>query len=157
MVFKNILVSYDRSEASRRALTKAVALANESPETKLDIINVVKVPDLNSPEFRMMAEASGAGSVSEAQMEKIAKRFLDNEMSGLKEDMKDIVGTANAPVSIELMQGESIVGSIIKHAQDTGADLIVLGSRGLGALRGVLGSVSYGVLRSADIPVLIIK
>ena len=30
-------------------------------------------------------------------------------------------------------------------------------SRGLGVLRGMLGSVSYGVLRSAEIPVLVAK
>ena len=37
------------------------------------------------------------------------------------------------------------------------ADLIVMGSRGLGAIRGVIGSVSYAVLRESTIPILVIK
>ena len=32
-----------------------------------------------------------------------------------------------------------------------------MGRRGLGALRGMLGSVSYAVLRNADMPVLTVK
>ena len=35
--------------------------------------------------------------------------------------------------------------------------LLSMGSRGLGALRGILGSVSSYVLRNADVPVLIVK
>lgn len=33
----------------------------------------------------------------------------------------------------------------------------IMGRRGLGALRGMLGSVSFGVLRSVDVPVLTVK
>ena len=157
MVFSNILVPYDRSEASRRALAKAAALAADHAETKLTVLNIVKVPDFDSPEFRMMAEASGGRNLSEAQMETIVKRFNDQVMKDLKADLKEVVGDLDLPISIDLMQGESIIGSIVKHAQEMGADLIVMGSRGLGGLRGVLGSVSYGVLRSADAPVLIVK
>ena len=36
-------------------------------------------------------------------------------------------------------------------------DCIVMGRRGLGAIRGAIGSVSYSVLRSVDLPVLIVK
>ena len=32
-----------------------------------------------------------------------------------------------------------------------------MGRRGLGAIRGMLGSVSFGVLRATDVPVLTVK
>lgn len=157
MVFANILVPYDRSSASKRALAKAVALANEDSAAKLTVLNIAKVPDFNSQEFRMFAEASGGRSLSEGKIQQIVERYIEQEKMDLEQDMKDIVSEAKVPVSLDLMQGESIIGTVVKHSQDIGADLIVMGSRGLGALRGVLGSVSYGVLRSVEIPVLIVK
>jgi len=43
-------------------------------------------------------------------------------------------------------------------AEELGADLIVVGSRGLGSVRGaVLGSVSLALLRRARTPVMVVK
>ena len=36
-------------------------------------------------------------------------------------------------------------------------DLVVMGCRGLDAVRGMIGSVSAAVLRSVDCPVLVVK
>lgn len=47
---------------------------------------------------------------------------------------------------------------IPRAAEEWGADLVVLGARGLGAVRGfLLGSVSTGVVRHARCPVLVVK
>jgi nucleotide-binding universal stress UspA family protein len=47
---------------------------------------------------------------------------------------------------------------IVEAAGRPDVDLVVVGARGLGALeRVLLGSVSEGVLRHADRPVLIVK
>jgi len=47
---------------------------------------------------------------------------------------------------------------IIKHAEDNGFDLIVMGSRGLSDLEGIiLGSVTHHVLQRTCCPVLIIR
>ena len=60
-------------------------------------------------------------------------------------------------VDIAAVNAPSPVDGINDFAKEHGCDLIVMGSRGLGVLRGMLGSVSYGVLRSAEIPVLVAK
>lgn len=44
-----------------------------------------------------------------------------------------------------------------RYAEEHDCDLIVMGRRGLGAIRGMLGSVSFGVLRATDVPVLTVK
>jgi nucleotide-binding universal stress UspA family protein len=50
------------------------------------------------------------------------------------------------------------VDALVGAAATPGVDLVVVGARGLGALkRVVLGSVSEGVLRHVDRPVLIVK
>ena len=59
--------------------------------------------------------------------------------------------------AIAAVNAPSPVDGINDFAKEHGCDLIVMGSRGLDVLRGMLGSVSYGVLRSAEIPVLVAK
>ena len=46
---------------------------------------------------------------------------------------------------------------LLKCAQDEGCDLIVMGSRGQGGVKGFLGSVSYAVVQGSPIAVLIAK
>jgi nucleotide-binding universal stress UspA family protein len=54
--------------------------------------------------------------------------------------------------------GGSTAEAIVAHAESYGADLIVIGSRGHGALSSaLLGSVALGVLHTAKQPVIVIK
>ena len=51
-----------------------------------------------------------------------------------------------------------IAKSILEVADEQGSDMIVMGSRGLGLLKGVLiGSVSQKVIEEAKIPVMVVK
>ena len=51
-----------------------------------------------------------------------------------------------------------IARSILEVAEEEGSDRIIMGSRGLGLLKGVLiGSVSQKVIEEAKIPVMVIK
>ena len=56
-----------------------------------------------------------------------------------------------------LKTGHAVEG-LVEAAEEPGVELVVVGARGLGALeRLVLGSVSDGVLRRVDRPVLVVK
>jgi nucleotide-binding universal stress UspA family protein len=57
----------------------------------------------------------------------------------------------------ELLTGNT-VDEIVAYADSVDADLVILGSRGHGAIAGtVLGSVSLGVLHEAMRPVLVVR
>jgi nucleotide-binding universal stress UspA family protein len=61
------------------------------------------------------------------------------------------------PVSSDVLSG-SPARAILETASEWGADVIVIGSRGLGAVRGLLvGSVSSAVARAATGSVLVVK
>lgn len=89
-------------------------------------------------------------------------------IDALKEERRTVLGKAmdqviplfeahGAAVSRVLPEGHP-APTIARMASDTGADLIVVGARGLGGVkRLLLGSVSETVLRAARCPVLIVK
>lgn len=160
MLFKNVLVPYDESEHASAALHLAIDMVGDDPEAMIRVVTVVS-NDIMPPSALSAAVAFDASPVSyenyEALLSHIAERSdreLRESISGLLgKDMQDV----RAKVIVETRLASSPVEGITNYAADHRCDLIVMGRRGLGALRGMLGSVSYGVLRSADIPVLTVK
>jgi nucleotide-binding universal stress UspA family protein len=70
----------------------------------------------------------------------------------LLRDVKDALGD----VAAELRVAEGPPAhTLLELAREAGADEIVIGSRGLGASRAVLGSVSYALLHETDRPVVV--
>ncbi len=48
--------------------------------------------------------------------------------------------------------------AIVDYSENNDCDLIIMGSRGLGAIREIMvGSVSHNVIQHASIPVMIMK
>ena len=79
-----------------------------------------------------------------------AKEKVTENLAGLVEDIADIV-------TIDVVAGTAPAEALARYADKNGCDLIVMGRRGLGAIRGMLGSVSFGLLRSTEVPVLTVK
>jgi nucleotide-binding universal stress UspA family protein len=136
-MFKSILVAWDGSEHAKRALGEAVDLARTQAAT-LTLLTVA------AP---LHAWPGYVPPISE-----------DDLVSGAEEILAE--GEALVPEGIPV-SGRAAAGhpgtELVKSAAAGDHDLIVMGSRGRGAVRSaVLGSVSHFVLNHTTLPVLVI-
>lgn len=138
--YRRIVVGSDLSEASRIALHTALAWF---PQTPLLLFHAYRPP---------MATRAGSSAQARADMQAAAlaacQAFVDD--SGLPAD-------ARARISIEAEYGEPEL-RLADCGQRFGADLLVLGSGGRGALFDVLiGSTARRLLDDVDTDVLVVR
>ncbi|KRE49768.1 universal stress protein [Paenibacillus sp. Soil724D2] len=143
MLYSKILVAYDGSEASDKALDSALKLAKLNHYSKLDIIHIFNLPTY----------VLGSSVV-------IPPIVIENNYLNYSEQ---VIGKINEKIAdfsnihIEVRSG-SITKEILKYADEIQADLIIVGSRGLSSIgEFVLGSVSHNVVQHAKLPVLVVK
>jgi nucleotide-binding universal stress UspA family protein len=153
-MYKKILIAFDGSEPSKHALDQGVSIANLAG-AEVFIISVV--PRVMMPVFP--DEGFGAAPVTAAQdMTEYQQKMRDIYAKSLKEAEDDI--EENYPdlkVSTELMEGRPS-STIVEEAEKKDAELIVIGSRGLGGITGwILGSTSRRVVESCTVPILVVK
>jgi len=138
-----ILVPVDGSETSTRALKHAVRLAGAS--AKPGKVVVVAVDDALFPGVERKI---GAEATRTLHAENFERMFAP---------ARKALARSKVQVSfVELVDGiaEGILAAATKHK----VDLIVMGSRGSGAIKGtLLGSVSMKVLAGTTVPVTIVK
>ena len=84
------------------------------------------------------------------QFEQMSRRVLETEV----EKVREAGGTV---AQIHLRTGKA-AAEIVDLAEELGAGLVVVGSRGLGGIRrALMGSVSDSVVRHAHCPVLVVR
>jgi nucleotide-binding universal stress UspA family protein len=140
-MFRNILVSVDGSPSSERALAEAIDIANSS-RARLTILTAASTPP---------AWAYGPSSV--AALQSLAPE-LEREA---KEILAAAVDTVPDSVPVTSILSRRPVRKALARELASGRyDLLVMGSRGRGALASsLLGSVSHFALNHSRIPVLI--
>lgn len=159
MKFTNILVPFDKSDHALHALTLAKGMAEEDPAIKLHVVGVVYVSDI-PPALGLDAnpyESAPPLVVQPDLYAKLVSAALDREKNDMKQAIGELLDNMPNDINLAAVNAPSPVDGINDFVKDHGCDLIVMGSRGLGVLRGMLGSVSYGVLRSTEVPVLVAK
>ncbi len=160
MLFKNVLVPYDDSGHAKAALHLAIDLVGSDPDASIHVVMVVS-NDIMPPSMVSSQMAFGDAFVDFEGYEQMLEVMAKRSDAELRENIARVLGAGMDDIAADLIMevqlSPSPVDGISTYASDRGCDLIVMGRRGLGALRGMLGSVSYGVLRSADVPVLTVK
>lgn len=136
-VFTSILCPVDFSPHAERALIHAAALARLSGARLL-------VTTIVDP---LLAAAADAALPNES--------FNAQTRHELDEFVRSAMARCEGPeATISVVVGEP-APSILQEAARVGADVIVMGTKGLsGAKRMVFGSTTEGVLRDSKLPVL---
>ena len=157
MIFKNILVPYDESEHAVSALHIALGMVGDDPSATVHVVTVVSTGVFGTPSLTGSAFGDSDGPEIPSELEDV----MDTILARTRDDMKGVIADALDGAQCSIVPGAVIATSpvegIADYVADNGIDLVVMGRRGLGALRGMLGSVSYGVLRSIEVPVLTVK
>jgi nucleotide-binding universal stress UspA family protein len=131
-----VVVGYDGSAPARAAL--AYASSRTCDGGRVVAVHAFQpIPDwLGSPDYDRVVHAH------QAQGEELLRSLEEGQDLG-------------AELVTSLLEGPP-ARAIVAAADARDADEIVVGSRGFGPIRGILGSVSHAVLHEADRPVVVI-
>jgi nucleotide-binding universal stress UspA family protein len=132
-----IVVGYDGSDRARKALDAARAIAG--PGAKVTVVYAHRVP----PELKYY-------------------EFFQDVLTDLERGAQETVESARdafegsgLEVAYEAREGRA-AEVLSEVARERDADLIVMGSRGLGRVRAAIGSAALDLLHDAPCPVLVV-
>ncbi len=155
MLYNTVMVPFDGSDSAQAALAEAVRFAKDDPGLVLRIVHIVDVEQLIINKLARSGRA--AVSPSSAEMHQLYAEALENADAKIHRQIDGMLDGLMNEIVVELLSETDPGSQIVAYAEEHDCDLIVMGSRGLSALRGILGSVSAFVLREAEMPVLVVK
>ncbi|RNF38533.1 universal stress protein [Planococcus salinus] len=139
-MYQKILVAADGSEHSKRAAQEAIKLAKGHPEMAVTLLYVV--------------------DYDKARNEILKSQHTPDDATERKKNLsplEELFRSAGINCETTILQGTP-GPTIVRHANETGYDLVFIGSRGLNAFQEmVLGSVSHKVAKRVQAPVVIVK
>lgn len=141
MKMHTILYTTDFSESSKMAFSLAYSLARDH-QARLVVLHVVPAGTYEIVNLAQLGQGESMGQFEEDIRHEL-QQFQPPD--------------GRVPMEYKLANGDP-VASIVKEAEDTRCDLIVLGTHGRTGFRRVLmGSVAEHVMRTAPCPVLVVK
>jgi nucleotide-binding universal stress UspA family protein len=137
-----ILLPVDGSTHAERATRHAIAMFNGCSNPQIFLINVQE--PIDAPEIRSHMPASEIEAMQETR---------GGDALAPARELLEKAGTAFKP---SVLIGP-IAETIAQFAVDHGCDQIVMGTRGLGAVGSLLGSITTRLLHLTELPVTLVK
>ena len=159
----HVLVPTDGSEFAERAVRFSAQVADRRHEAEVTVVYVhlrvhpvvqkhatVEVPG----EPRHDVPMAPVHDETDSDELVHAQEIVDAAVAVIK----GLVTSPDVMVSGRVVVDDRVDDGILKVAEETKADIIVMGTRGLSTLRGaIMGSVSHAMIEKAQCPVLIVK
>jgi nucleotide-binding universal stress UspA family protein len=138
-----ILAAVDGSECAKKGFQIALDMSLDKQDSPVLVVLAVVQP-LEVIGMRKDVRTSLEGLIEKDAKALLAEYATVAEMRGVK---AETILASGHPAKI-----------ILDIAKIKGADLIVVGSRGLGGVKGLLlGSVSNAVVQNSKVPVMVVK
>lgn len=145
--FKRILVAFDGSNDSRKAV-KAACAVSKCLGSKLTLLHVFSVP---------VYSYGGPGGLPQVSIQSLAATAKDRAVSVVDDGVK-LAESEGVEVKGEAVESMSVVEAIVDCATKEEIQLVVIGTRGMtGFKKMLLGSVSNGVVNHSPCPVLVVR
>lgn len=148
-MYKHILVAVDGSKTAANALNHACSLAS-SLGAKLTLVNVANPAEFMAvaPEFAQQSSYDEAARLhGESVLDEAVKL---SEQAGIKDTSRHLL--------VSVKGAKDMAYELLAFADETGADLIVLGTHGRSGLMHLLmGSFTETVMRQTHLPLLVIR
>jgi len=157
----HVLVPTDGSENAERAVRFSAQVADRRQQAEVTVVYVhlpvhapaslgisVLTPEQPLEQAQSLVEETKTEELSQAQ------EIVDRAV----EQIRGLVTSPEVTVSGRVVVSDRVDEGILQVANETRADIIVVGTRGLSPLRGaIMGSVSHSLIEKATCPVLVVK
>lgn len=145
-MYQRIFVPVDDSESSRLSEQEACKLAKEVA-AKVRLVHVVDLAQFGWGGTEFLDAADLQKSIRESGEQIVAQAKERAQALGVEPETHIIESW-----------GDKIASVLLDDSREWGADLVVMGTHGVGGLLHLLmGSVAEGVLKQADVPVLLVR
>jgi nucleotide-binding universal stress UspA family protein len=157
-MYKKILIPYDNSEPSDKALDHAVNIAQMSGGSELILLYVIAdFPTYHFIERPAHSITTGEKTTVSHYLKEVYELMEESANDVLDKKKEDIKKTTGLEIGTKLLTGH-VSNSIIDFAAKEKVDLIVIGNVGRSGMSKIrsLGSVSRSVSERAPCPVMIV-
>lgn len=139
-----ILLAVDGSPGSDRAVRAVIGWVKRFGPAAVRVLNV-------QPPFLVIEELL-------ASRQELIDHWTQKAGKEACRSARELLAAAGVAHESEIAAGDDVAEGIVRDARGSGCDLIVMGTRGTGAARGImLGSVATKVVHLAEIPVTLVR
>ncbi|MFC6942475.1 universal stress protein [Salinirubellus sp. GCM10025818] len=147
--YSRILITTDGSENAEVAIPHGIAIAQRY-ESDVHVLNVV--------DLQAAGGVFNAGGLEKEFVDRLDARGQD-AVDRVADKIEESAPNRTVKTAVERLRSfEGAAGGVREYVEENDVDLVVMGSHGRSNLqRQLIGSVASTVLRTVDVPVLVVK